>query len=52
MGYDVAIGIAARQGHFELNVYKPLIAYDVLDSLTLLHGAYRHASPCQRLQPK
>ena len=39
MGHDVAIGIAASQGHFELNVYKPLIAYDVLDSLTLLTDA-------------
>jgi len=35
----VAIGIAASQGHFELNVYKPLIAYDVLDSLRLLADA-------------
>ncbi len=39
MGHDVAIGIAASQGHFELNVYKPLIAYDVLDSLALLGDA-------------
>jgi fumarate hydratase class II len=39
MGHDVAIGIAASQGHFELNVYKPLIAYDVLDSLRLLADA-------------
>jgi fumarate hydratase class II len=39
MGHDVAIGIAASQGQFELNVYKPLIALDVLDSLTLLGGA-------------
>ena len=39
MGHDVAIGIAASQGHFELNVYKPLIAYDVLDSLRLLTDA-------------
>jgi fumarate hydratase, class II len=36
MGHDVAIGIAAAQGHFELNVYKPLIVHDVLDSLRLL----------------
>jgi fumarate hydratase class II len=35
----VAIGIAASQGQFELNVYKPLIAYDVLDSLHLLADA-------------
>ncbi|MEX8505941.1 class II fumarate hydratase [Leptothrix ochracea] len=41
MGHDVAIGIAASQGHFELNVYKPLIAYDVLDSLRLLGDAMR-----------
>jgi fumarate hydratase, class II len=26
MGHDVAIGFAASQGQFELNVYKPLIA--------------------------
>ena len=39
MGHDVAIGIAASQGHFELNVYKPLIAHDVLDSLHLLTDA-------------
>jgi len=38
-GHDVAIGIAASQGHFELNVYKPLIAHNVLDSLTLLGDA-------------
>jgi fumarate hydratase class II len=36
MGHDVAIGIAASQGQFELNVYKPLIAADLLDSLRLL----------------
>ncbi len=39
IGHDVAIGFAASQGHFELNVYKPLIAYDVLDSLRLLGDA-------------
>jgi fumarate hydratase class II len=39
MGHDVAIGFAASQGHFELNVYKPLIALDVLDSLRLLGDA-------------
>ena len=39
MGHDVAIGIAASQGHFELNVYKPLIAFNVLDSLRLLGDA-------------
>ena len=39
MGHDVAIGIAASQGQFELNVYKPLIAADVLDSIRLLTDA-------------
>ena len=39
MGHDVAIGFAASQGHFELNVYKPLIALDTLDSLRLLADA-------------
>ncbi len=36
IGHDVAIGMAAASGQFELNVYKPLIAFDVLDSLRLL----------------
>lgn len=39
MGHDVAIGIAASQGQFELNVYKPLIAFDLLDTLRLLTDA-------------
>ncbi len=38
-GHDAAIGFAASQGHFELNVYKPLIAHDVLDSVRLLGDA-------------
>ncbi|HSW24234.1 MAG TPA: class II fumarate hydratase [Burkholderiaceae bacterium] len=41
IGHDVALGIAASQGHFELNVYKPLIAGNVLDSLQLLGDAMR-----------
>jgi fumarate hydratase class II len=39
MGHDVAIGIAASQGQFELNTCKPLIAANVLDSLRLLSDA-------------
>ena len=39
IGHDAAIGFAASQGHFELNVYKPLIALDTLDSLRLLADA-------------
>jgi fumarate hydratase class II len=41
MGHDVAIGFAASQGHFELNVYKPLIASNILDSIVLLSDAMR-----------
>ncbi len=39
MGHDVAIGMAAAQGQLELNVYKPLIALDLLDSIRLLGDA-------------
>jgi fumarate hydratase class II len=39
MGHDVAIGLAASQGQFELNAYKPLIALNVLDSIRLLGDA-------------
>ncbi len=41
MGHDTAIGFAASQGQLELNVYKPLIALDVLDSIRLLSDAMR-----------
>ncbi len=41
MGHDAAIGFAASQGQFELNVYKPLIALDTLDSMHLLADAMR-----------
>ena len=39
MGHDTAIGFAASQGHFELNVYKPLIVLNTLDSMRLLSDA-------------
>jgi len=39
LGNDVAIGFAASQGNFELNVYKPVIAYDLLQSIRLLADA-------------
>ena len=41
MGHDVAITFAASMGQFELNVYKPLIALNTLDSLRLLADAMR-----------
>lgn len=39
MGNDAAIGIAASQGNFELNVFKPVIAYNFLQSVRLLADA-------------
>ena len=36
MGNDTAIGIAASQGNFELNVFMPVIAYNFLQSVRLL----------------
>lgn len=41
MGNDVAIGFAASQGNFELNVFKPVIIYNFLQSLDLLADAMR-----------
>ncbi len=39
MGNDVAVSIGGSNGHFELNVFKPLIAYNVLQSARLLGDA-------------
>jgi fumarate hydratase class II len=36
MGNDAAIGFAASQGNFELNVFKPVIAYNFLQSVRIL----------------
>lgn len=36
MGNDTTIGIAASQGNFELNVFKPVIAYNFLQSVRLM----------------
>ena len=39
MGNDLAISIGAMNGHFQLNVYKPMIAYNFLQSANLLAEA-------------
>jgi len=39
MGNNTAVQMAASQGNFELNVFKPLIAHNVLESIELLAGA-------------
>ncbi len=39
IGNDVAVGLAASQGNFELNVYMPVLAYNFLQSVRLLSEA-------------
>ena len=39
MGNDVAVGICASQGNFELNVFMPVIAYNFIQSARLLAEA-------------
>ncbi len=41
IGNDVTVGVAGSQGNFELNVYKPVIAHTVLESVRLLGDALR-----------
>ena len=39
IGNDVAVSVGGATGHFELNVFKPLIAYNVLHSARLIGDA-------------
>jgi len=39
MGNNTAVSFAGSQGHFELNVFKPVIAYNVLQSIRLISDA-------------
>ncbi len=39
MGNDVAIGVGGTQGHYELNVFKPMMAANILQSAQLLGDA-------------
>ncbi len=41
MGNHVAVTVAGSNGHFELNVFKPVIIYNVLQSIRLLADASR-----------
>jgi fumarate hydratase class II len=41
LGNDLAIGIAGSQGNFELNVFKPVMIYNFLQSVRLLSDACR-----------
>jgi len=40
-GNDAAISFAGSQGNFELNVFKPVMIFNFLHSVTLLHDACR-----------
>ena len=42
---DVAVGMAASQGNFELNVYMPVCIYNFLQSVRLLSDAMRSFNP-------
>ena len=39
MGNDVAVGVGGLQGHYELNVFKPMMAANVLQSAQLIGDA-------------
>jgi fumarate hydratase class II len=42
IGYDAAIAWSGAAGNFELNVMMPVMAYDLLESVTLLSAASRN----------
>jgi fumarate hydratase class II len=42
MGNDVAVGIGGASGNFELNVFKPVIIHNVLQSIRLIGDACRN----------
>ena len=47
MGNNAAVSFAGSQGHFELNVFKPVIAYNTLQSIRLLSdGAISFTDKC------
>jgi fumarate hydratase, class II len=49
MGNDVAVNMAGASGHFELNVYKPVIIHNLLQSVRLLaDGARSFEAHCAR----
>ena len=43
-GNDAAVAFAGTQGHFQLNVYKPVILHNVLESI----GAFERRHPVVR----
>ncbi len=45
IGLDLAVSLAGSGGHLQMNVYKPLIGFNLLHSIELLHDA---CSSCRR----
>ncbi len=41
MGNDAAVGFAGSNGNFELNVYKPMLVHNILESVELLSDSMR-----------
>jgi fumarate hydratase class II len=49
LGNDVAVNVGGASGHFELNVFRPMIAHNVLQSIRLLaDGARSFEERCAR----
>ncbi len=47
MGNDVAVGIAGASGHLQLNVFRPVLIYNLLESINLLaDGANNFTHKC------
>ena len=42
MGNHTGISVAGSHGHFELNVFKPMIAYNILQSIDLLGDSIKN----------
>jgi fumarate hydratase class II len=51
-GNQTTITVAASQGHFELNVYKPVIAHALLQSIRLIADAAAIHRPLCRRHPR
>ena len=41
MGNNLTVSLSGSQGHFELNAYKPVISYNIIQSINLLNDAIK-----------
>jgi fumarate hydratase class II len=51
MGNDVAITVGGMQGHYELNVFKPVMAANFLQSARLLDACTSLTNIAHRIEP-